>query len=421
VAVLSAAAMVGCGTAQAQISLYSETVVVDADGERLLFAADADLQIFPDTRVAVTDLTNLSGGERRRVEDQLQWTRAAAAPGVGSAYEGMIDDAIIDIRTLTLDSGAVVAGWSPRWRYVWPRDASFVAVAMAELGQYEDALALLEFLAGVQYSDGRFEARFLPDGTGVPDDRGIQLDGSGWVLWASGEVVARMPAVDHADALIRLHPLIARSSRTLRQAKDTSDGLPPPSPDFWETPASQPTLGTAAPWLAGARTSAELARRAGDDAREREMTELADHLAGAVHEHFAPTYPRMPGRADPDAAVAFLLPPFTEAADPEIVAAWRRAAQMMERPAGGVAPGAGWKNDGVSWTPQTSLFAWVAASIGQCADAEYWLDWLDAHRTPSGSLPEKVLADGSPAAVAPLTWTAAIVILAVAAWDENCR
>ena len=145
------------------------------------------------------------------------------------------------------------------------------------------------------------------------------------------------------------------------------------------------------------------------------MASLADHLALAVEEHFAPTYPRMPGRADPDAAVAFMLPPFTEIADDEIVAAWRRAAQMMERPAGGVAPGAGWRNDGVSWTPQTSLFALTAASTGHCADAAYWLDWLDEHRTGHGSLPEKVLADGSPAAVAPLTWTAANVILAVAA------
>ena len=35
----------------------------------------------------------------------------------------------------------------------------------------------------------------------------------------------------------------------------------------------------------------------------------------------------------------------------------------------------------------------------------------DAHRTSAGALPEKVLADGSPAAVAPLAWTAATVLL----------
>ena len=40
-----------------------------------------------------------------------------------------------------------------------------------------------------------------------------------------------------------------------------------------------------------------------------------------------------------------------------------------------------------------------------------WLDWLDRHRTPAGSFPEKVLADGRPASVAPLAWTAAAVLL----------
>jgi GH15 family glucan-1,4-alpha-glucosidase len=76
----------------------------------------------------------------------------------------------------------------------------------------------------------------------------------------------------------------------------------------------------------------------------------------------------------------------------------------MLRPAGGVAPGATWKDDGVSWTPQTALYALTAATLGDAAAAERWLTWLDAHRTPSGALPEKVLADGTPAAVAPLAW-----------------
>lgn len=41
------------------------------------------------------------------------------------------------------------------------------------------------------------------------------------------------------------------------------------------------------------------------------------------------------------------------------------------------------------------------------------LGWLATHRTGAGSLPEKVLFDGRPAAVAPLAWTAANVLLAI--------
>ena len=84
----------------------------------------------------------------------------------------------------------------------------------------------------------------------------------------------------------------------------------------------------------------------------------------------------------------------------------------MTRPAGGLAPGGSWRRDGVSWTNVTASYAMTAAALGDHDTARHWLDWLAAHRTANGSLPEKVLADGSPASVAPLAWTAAAVIIA---------
>ena len=92
--------------------------------------------------------------------------------------------------------------------------------------------------------------------------------------------------------------------------------------------------------------------------------------------------------------------------------------ERMRRPAGGLSPGAGWKNDGISWTPQTSLVALADAASGDPARRERArerLTWLADHRTPPGSLPEKVLHDGTPAGPAPLSWTAAVVLLAIEA------
>ena len=65
----------------------------------------------------------------------------------------------------------------------------------------------------------------------------------------------------------------------------------------------------------------------------------------------------------------------------------------------------------MSWTPTTATWALVAAGSGDREQAVDRLRWLDDHRTAEGSLPEKVLADGRPAAVAPLAWTAAAVVL----------
>ena len=77
------------------------------------------------------------------------------------------------------------------------------------------------------------------------------------------------------------------------------------------------------------------------------------------------------------------------------------------------------RRDGVSWTPETALFALTAAGIGESDVAAGWLGWLDMHRTAAGSLSEKVQANGQPAAVAPLAWTAALVVLTVESQDQK--
>ena len=56
---------------------------------------------------------------------------------------------------------------------------------------------------------------------------------------------------------------------------------------------------------------------------------------------------------------------------------------------------------------------------GRPATSAHWLDWLNDHRTPSGSLREKVLASGAPAGAAPLAWTAALVVLTTSELDSR--
>ncbi|CAA9309650.1 MAG: Glucoamylase, partial [uncultured Friedmanniella sp.] len=113
-----------------------------------------------------------------------------------------------------------------------------------------------------------------------------------------------------------------------------------------------------------------------------------------------------------DLGVVFLLPPFADRPDPDVRTAFADAPRAMLRPAGGLAPGGSWRDDGISWTTSTSSYALAAAALADRAAADRWLRWLDAHRTGAGSLPEKVLADGRPAAVAPPAWASAAVVLA---------
>lgn len=361
-------------------------------------------------------------------DEQRDWLAAGRVPGP-ERYEDMARQALLDLDTLTLDNGAVLAGPTGAWLYSWPRDASFVAVALARTGHADDAARILGHLARVQEPDGSFQARYLPDESGVPDERGTQLDGGAWYLWAAAEWYAAADRDTRAATLATLEPSLGAALAAIEASVDPASGMPRPSPDYWEVRETRTTLGVVAPMLLGTRSAQELAqsveagpegaRPAWATALEARAATVEALLDRAVATRFAPLgYPRHDGGRVKDAAVAFLMPPFA-AGSPDVTDAWVDAAQGMARPAGGLAPGAGWKSDGISWTPQTALFALTAAGSGRVEEATSRLDWLDAHRTDAGSLPEKVLWDGRPADLAPLAWTASLVLLTLDELDAQ--
>jgi glucoamylase len=407
-------------------SLYSRTVGLGPDGRPVpvtshgtdFVAGTRVLDPGPKASAAQREAAAALAAEHRG------WLSSGVLPGRGTRWAPMVADALADIRTLTQEDGAVVAGWTEHWRYVWPRDSAFVVAALGCTGHARDGLALLRFLQSQQHVDGRFEARYRPDGSGPPDGRGIQLDGAGWTLWATARLADDLERAEGRQAALvaigDLRALIDRSTAAALEATRTPSGLPPASPDYWEVREDHPTLGTSAPLAAGLAAAARLYTRLGDYSRAAPARDASVRLyaaiAGSYGEH---GYSRDPDGGARDTAVAFLLPPFRDQVDGAVLAAWQRAQRELRRPAGGLAPGAGWKADGVSWTPETAVFALTAAAVGDRERAEGWLDWLDAHRTDEGSLSEKVLHDGTPAGVAPLTWTAATVILAVDALDRR--
>ena len=125
---------------------------------------------------------------------------------------------------------------------------------------------------------------------------------------------------------------------------------------------------------------------------------------------------RYPTAGGPDSAIAYL--PAAGLVPNAVDAIYALGAELLggvwdrlEQPAGGIKPGHGWIIDRSSWTPSTSLMGLGFARLGQTERAESILDWLSAHRTSAGSLPEKITAEGAPVSVAPLSWTAANVII----------
>jgi GH15 family glucan-1,4-alpha-glucosidase len=351
------------------------------------------------------------------VRADRDWLANGNVPGMTAAERGAAERALLDLRMLTLPNGASTASWYGVWDYMWPRDGAFTAAAFAVTGHGEDAQRVLYFLARAQDQGGLWAARYRPDGTAVADGRQVQLDSLGWVLWATWFLHQTDPRVANLDTL---WPMVRRAAD---RAADSlrSDGLPPPSPDYWERGTSReeaphaPTLGVCAPMLAGLRAAAALAdaRRDADEAQR--WRGAAGRLADGIARRFAPYgYPRSPiAGGKLDSSVTFLAPPFGPAS-PDVLAAVARTGKRLRLPGGGVVPGEGYGAD-AAWTPETGLFALAAAASGDLTGAEGWLSWLIGHRTTLGSFPEKVDADGVQAGVAPLGWTSALVVLALTA------
>ena len=308
-------------------------------------------------------------------------------------------------------SGAVVAAPVSIWRYVWPRDAAFAAAAFSAVNLADEALGVLGNLASWQRADGGFEARYTSSGR-VPDSRPAQVDGAGWFLWAAGRLLADgVPAANLRD---RLGAPLARSTSRLLGVTDTPSYLPAVSPDYWEVAETVLTLGAAAPVLLGLEAATALTRAGVDLGTPVEgLADRAAAVRSAMERNFAPTWGRHLRRDDVDAAITLVLPPFTRPLA-GARAVRQTAAARMRRPAGGLAPGSGWRDDGVSWTPETALMAWSALSLEMEEEGTRLLSWLESHRTGAGALPEKVLADGAPAGPAPLAWTCALILLATA-------
>ncbi|AXK47133.1 hypothetical protein DXU92_07520 [Brachybacterium saurashtrense] len=406
----------------AEIPLWSQTVAFTAAGRRQLVGGRAaPLALTPGTRLAaeLPDDAPVRARARAFLDATAPWRDHLARAGGGSdPWPDLARSALLDLWVLGEGLPAPVAGWSPSWRYIWPRDAAFCAVALARVGHPARALAVLEHLQSVQADDGWFQARYDPWTGRAPDRRPRQFDGTGLVLWACAEVAehagATSTGTETGDDAVpttrgriveRLTALIGRSSGALHAATRGGAVLPPVSPDYWETRERSVTLGSMAATLTGLRAGALLT---GTDSAHRAAETFTALLEGTFG---ATGYQRYRAGGGADSALALLDATGCHGVAPR--ARLRALRHELARPGGGITPGAAWREDGVSWTPSTSLLGLALARSGHRDDASEILRWVAAHRTEAGSLPEKVLHDGRPAEVAPLAWTAANVLLAL--------
>ena len=385
-----------------------DVIVVPAGSRQHYFASSSVLETTPATAC-----------QQAAIRADRQWLSSGIVPGDSPQLTSLATRALLDLRLSTRPDGAVIAGWHNRWEYSWPRDSSWVAVALAVTGHAGDSLRILRFLQQTQLPSGTWAARYRPDGSGPVDDgRPGELDANGWVPWAVWcWSVAESQEARHGEAgsWPGCGPW-SRPTRTPPCARSRRMACPAASMDYWEN-SEQVTLGTAAPLLTGLRAAADIAGELGQKTSAanwaRAATRLADGIAAGFGRH---GYHRLPDAdSGDDAAVTFLGPPFA-AADPAVVSAITDTERSLRLPNGGILPGTDWPgNRTTAWTAETAFFALFNAETGHEHLATQMLTWLAAHTTRLGALPEKVDARGRPVSAAPLAWTDAAVLLILVA------
>jgi hypothetical protein len=138
----------------------------------------------PPGRLAGPAGSAAGGGQAVLSPAQRRFLAAGTVPGQTRWQRQLATTALADLQLLIRPNGAVAAAWYRQWKYAWPRDASWVAAALAVTGHSATALRILRFLTRGMTPSGQFAARYQLSGTPVRTGLGPELDDNGWFPWA---------------------------------------------------------------------------------------------------------------------------------------------------------------------------------------------------------------------------------------------
>ncbi len=336
-------------------------VVVDGDASSVQLRSSAAGQpVSRDPRL----LAEAAAADRR-------WVRRARplGPSAPEWARQMYERSLLVLHALTAhEKGAVVAGARDGWAYVWPRDASAAAIALAAAGYRAEAKRVTRFLLGLGIEQA---ARFHGDGSPVAG-RAAQGDAIGWVAAAS-QAAGFIGSARHAAHLLAGGQPIPWRDRA----------------DYWE--------GEPGDYFGNAIASGEPA---------------IDLLYGGQSQSRLVREPSEPD-SGLDSAAAWAVRPFSL---PRLYPAARATLNRLvsQRTPYGITPGEGWPGGEDPWSAPTAWTAWSLAALGERRRALRLMNALRRSATPAGALPERVDAQtGIPTSTTPLAWSHAFAILAL--------
>ena len=340
------------------------------------------------------------------------------------------------------------------YNYIWPRDASYAALALARAGDQPVARAFFAFANQVIAEPGYLMHKYSPD----------HSLGSSWHPWLRDGQFS-LPIQEDETALVLFHlwqyyqiskdlefiesiynSLIKRAADFLVTFREARTKLPRASYDLWEEKFGSSTF-TAAAVYGALTTAGRFAKLLGkiknQDIYETAAAEIKEAIIGQLyHErdgYFYKLFNTGSGQLVYDTTIDCssiygiyyfgVLP----ADDERVRRAWdlTRRHLTLALPTGGVARYQGdnylrLNSDyvGNPWFVSTLWLAqyqiMTAVNEVDLAPARETLEWVVRHAEPSGLLSEQLNPyDGAPLSVAPLVWSHAELVLTVEAYLDK--
>nr|MDO8061312.1 glycoside hydrolase family 15 protein [Candidatus Freyrarchaeum guaymaensis] len=373
----------------------------------------------------LNDKTSRSPEEilRGAVEDGRSFVSKSKIPP-SSRLGREVERSLLTMRLLCDRRGGIIAApeFDPEfrvsggYRYVWGRDAAFIAYAFDLAGYHEIARKFYLWCGAAQRKGGLLLQRYWCDGVPGPCWGDLQLDETGSVLWGLEQHVKMS---DDYDLIKEMAPAIVEMADALARTVDVR-GLLQPCLDLWEERRGIHAYSTAAVY-AGLRSAARMIEEVefGDKVGSWEM--VAKRLKDAFDRffwkggHYVRCLNPKTLRPDvtPDSSLLGLAVPYKFISPTS--SRMKATVEWLEgklKSKGGLLR---YKRDryfgGNPWIVSTLWLASYKAEVGRKEEAEKLVEWCLTYSN-LGLMPEQVhKGRGEAVSAMPLGWSHAFYLM----------
>lgn len=374
----------------------------------------------------------------------------------------LFQKSLLNIRTHVSFNGAIIASGDSEmlqfgrdyYEYVWPRDASFAAMALEQAGDFNASRKFFEFCEDIITAEGYFMHKYRPDKSlgsswhpWVRDGQKqfpIQEDETALVICALWKHYELSRDLEFIESIY--NSLIKKAAEFMASYRDDKTGLPSASYDLWEQDYGISTFTASCVYgalvsasrfanLLGKTESEKRYSQAAEDVKKAILKYLYDKNEGIFYKLVDTSAKKIRINDTIDMSSVYGIYKFNvlPVDDPRLEKAFEKSIERLgiKTEIGGIArfEGDSYHHKGGNYpgNPWIITSMWLAQYYIAKAKSEKDMDgvkkllsWVVSRANSAGVLAEQYDPDnGAPISAAPLVWSHAEFVIAVISYLEK--